>query len=415
MAQRLTLRSNEQPLASQRPLLPSCASRLTMLFIDRKRTDSSPKVNRESEFAFLDRSSRPEIERVRQFLEKLAMGYPAEELAELIARVQSGNDTHFKSSIFELVLHAFLVRLGYKLRPHPELQNGSGARPDFHVTSPEGEDFYLEAVLASTDNDADPSAEARIGTTLDTLSRASHHNFMVAVESEGVPDTQPSGKRLRAAALAWLDSLDPDKVQAQIDQGSLFASPTFIWEYEGWQVLLRAIPLKPERRGKATTLIGILDGGAGFIDAWTPIRNAIKYKGAKYGKLDKPLLVAVNFDSFHLEQIDEMQALYGQEQFVFAVGDPNKEPRLERAPNGAWRGKSGPQATRVSGAWLFNDLTPYTLASRRHTIYYNPWAASPLPEVLKNIPHAVAENGKMQWYSGVTLRDVLELPEGWPE
>ncbi len=386
-----------------------------MLFTDRKRTDSSPKANRESDFAFLDRSARPEIERVRQFLETLAAGYPLDELAELVARVRSGNDTHFKSSVFELVLYAYLVRLGYTLRPHPELKNGSSARPDFHVVAPGGEDFYLEAVLVSADDDADPAAEARIGTTLDALEKASHPNFMVAVESEGSPDTQPSGNRLRAAALAWLDSLDPDEVQALVDQYDLFSSPTLSWEHEGWQVLLRAIPLKSERRGKTTTLIGVLDGGAGFIDAWTPIRDAIKFKGSKYGKLDKPLLVAVNFGSFHLEQIDEMQALYGQEQFVFAVGEPDRDPRFERAPNGAWRGRAGAQSTRVSGAWLFNDLTPYTLASRRHTIYFNPWAANPLPEVLKSMPHAVAQDGKVQWHLGATLQDVLALPEGWPK
>jgi hypothetical protein len=55
-----------------------------MLFTERQRTDSSPKANRESDFVFLDRSARAEVERVRQFLETLAAGYPQEELAELI-------------------------------------------------------------------------------------------------------------------------------------------------------------------------------------------------------------------------------------------------------------------------------------------------------------------------------------------
>lgn len=116
-----------------------------------------------------------------------------------------------------------------------------------------------------------------------------------------------------------------------------------------------------------------LDSGPKTNREWTPIRDAVRFKGSKYGKLDKPLLVAVNFGSLHLARLDEMQALYGQEQFMFSVDEPDKEPRLERAPNGVWRGRTGPQATRVSGAWLFNDLTPYTVASRRHTIYFNPW------------------------------------------
>jgi len=386
-----------------------------MIFSDYQRTDTSPKTNRENDFAFLDRSARPEIERVRQFLEELVQQYPSEARAETTARIQSGNDTHFKSSVFELLLYAFLFRLGYSLRPHPELQNGSNARPDFHVTAPTGEEFYLEAVLASPNDGTDPAAQARIGTTLDVLSTASHQNFMVAVEMEGVPLTQPSGARLRNAALAWLDSLDPDAVIADIDSNGLFSGPIFNWSHEDWEVLLRAIPLKRERRGKATTLIGVLDGGGGITDEWTPIRDALKFKGSKYGPLDKPFLVAVNFASFHLDPIDEMQALYGQEQFSFSMTDPTREPRFHRAPNGAWHGKSGPQAVRVSGAWLFNDLNPYTVASRRNTIYFNPWAAHQLPSILRQFPHAIDEDGKMRWRDGMSLRECFGLSERWPD
>lgn len=351
---------------------------------------------------------------VRQLLEQLTQEYPHYERGELIARVRSGNDTHFKSATFELFLHAYLVRLGFTLHAHPQLQNGSNARPDFHVVSPGGEEFYLEAVLASVDDESDPGAQARIGTTLDALSSASHPNFMVAVEAEGAPNTQPSGARLRTAALNWLNSLDPDEIQRLVDKDELFAAPTFSWSHEDWQVLLRPIPLKPERRGTATTLIGVLDCGGGVIDEWTPIRDAIIFKGARYGPLDKPLVVAVNAASFHLEKIDEMQALFGQEEFVFSSGRPTAEPDFRRAPNGAWRGKKGPRATRVSGAWLFNDLSPYTVASRRHTIYFNPWATFPLPDALKKIPHAIVRGEKMHWQDGASLRQVFNLPEEWP-
>lgn len=355
------------------------------------------------------------MERVRQLLERLVDEYPEEERAELAARVKSGNDTHFKSSVFELSLYAFLERLGYALHPHPELPNGSKARPDFHVTTPTGEEFYLEAVLASIKDETNPAAEARIGSTLDIFGKASHSNFMVAVEYEGTPHTQPSGKKLLAATLKWLDSLDPDEVHAEVARYGLISTPTFSWKHEKWHVLLRPIPLKPERRGIGRALIGMLDGGAGLIDQWSPIRDAIKFKGSKYGDLDKPLLVAVNFGSFHLDRTDEMEALYGQEQYVLDARDPEKEPKLKRAPNGAWIGKSGPQAKRVSGAWIFNDLTVYTLSARHHTIYFNPWATHPLPEALKTMPHAIVSEEKMEWCSGLSLADVLGLPGSWPE
>lgn len=386
-----------------------------MLFNDQHRTDATPKRNRESDFSFLDRSARPEMERVRIFLEDLTRTYPAQEIDELRARIRSGNDAHFKSATFELILHASLLRLGCTLEAHPQLPNGSPARPDFHVTTPDGQEFYLEAVLASENNGADAAADARIGTTLDALAQASHPNFWVAIEWEGVPNSQPSGNRLRACTLAWLNSLDPDQIQNVIDVSGFEATPAFVWRHEDWAVTLRPIPLKPERRGTSTTLIGVLNGGGGLVDAWTPIKNAVKSKGTKYGELDKPLLVAIDFETFHLDRIDEMQALYGQEQYLFAAEDPAGEPEFQRAPNGAWHGKRGPQFTRVSGVWLFNDLNPYTVASRRHTIYLNPWAAFSLPEALKQMPHAIVEDGKIQWRDGIVLRHLFGLTEAWPE
>lgn len=386
-----------------------------MIFTEISRADASPKANRESNFAFLDRSARPEMGRVRRYLEGLVGEYPQKERDELVARLKCGDDTHFKSAVFELALYAFLVRLGYALSPHPELPSGSKARPDFHVTTPTGEEFYLEAVLASIRDESVPAAEAMIGSTLDALGKASHPNFMVLVEYEGTPDTQPSGKKLLAATLKWLNSLDPDRVRAEAESQGLGSTPTQEWAHEGWQVRLRAYPLRPEARGKSSSLIGMLDGGARVIDQWSSIRDAIKHKGAKYGNLDKPLLVAVNFGSFHLNEIDEMDALYGQEQYVVDIRNPEKEAWMTRASNGAWIGPSGPRALRVSGAWIFNDLTVYSLSSRRQTIYFNPWATHPLPEALKTMPHAIVDGDQLQRGVGFSLAEVLGLPTRWPE
>lgn len=388
---------------------------MNIIFTEYQRVDASPKANRESSFAFLDRSARPEMDRVRHYLETLMGEYPQEARAELVARLRCGDDTHFKSTVFELVLYAFLVRLGYSLSPHPELPSGSKARPDFHVTTPSGEEFYLEAVLASIKDESVPAAEAMIGSTLDALGKASHPNFMVLVEYDGKPDTQPSGKKLLSATLKWLNSLDPDGVRSEAENRGLGSTPALCWEHEGWKVRLRAYPLKSEARGKSRSLIGMLDGGARLIDQWSPIRDAIKFKSAKYGDLDKPLLVAVNFGSFHLNSIDEMSALYGQEQYVLDTRDPEKEARITRASNGAWIGPSGPRAKRVSGAWIFNDLTAYSLSSRRHTIYLNPWATHPLPEALKAMPHAIVSGDRMQRCDGLSLAEVLGLPTCWPE
>lgn len=379
-----------------------------------KRTDDSPKRNAESDFIFYNRSARPEIAKIRDIIENYINNYPQEEIKELISRFQSGDDVHFRSASFELFLHEALIRQGFTLTPHPELSNGSPYKPDFLVSDTDGHCFYLEAVLATEKNESDRGGEARKGAVLDTLAKFPHGNFMIALDDEGSPKSPPSGKKLKNKIHTWLDSLDPDEILKKIDSEGFDSIAPMVWSHDEWHLQIRPIPLEPERRGTSSTLIGVGGMEGGWIDAWSPIRDAIKFKGGKYGVLEIPLVVAVNLDSFHLDRIDEMQALFGQEQYVFKSGT-DAEPEMRRASNGAWYGKRGPQYTRVSAAWIFNDLHASSLAVRKSTIYFNPWAALPAPDSLKCFPFAKPVNGKMEWHEGLSFREIFEFHEGWPE
>lgn len=148
------------------------------------------------------------------------------------------------------------------------------------------------------------------------------------------------------------------------------------------------------------------------MDSRTPIRDSIKEKGRKYGKTDKPLVVAVNFNCFTLDRISEMEALFGQEEYLVSPGCPT-ETRRKR--NGVWVGATGPTYQRISGAWLFNDLGPFSIGARRGTFYFNPWADHPAPKLFTLIDHAAAKGERMEHHKGTKLLDLLELPENWPE
>lgn len=386
-----------------------------MIFNDRQRTDTSPMRNAETNFGFLDRSARPEMATVRSFLERCLSGYPSEETPELVSRIRSGDDGQFDSASFEIILYAGLTKLGYTLTPHPPLSNGCTSRPDFLVRTPEGQLFYLEAVLATEKTEKNPAGEALIGLAIDAIAKASHSDFYVALESQGYPKTQPSGKRMVREILAWLDTLSVEEIARVAEQSGLDECPAYVWRHEDWELTIRPVPIRPERRGLSSTLLGLLSGGASLVDAFSPLRNAIKQKGSRYGVLDAPLLVAVNVQSFNLDPIDEKQALFGQEQIVFSRSNPGTTPRLQRAPNGVWIGQKGPQYKRVSGVWFFNDLNPYTVASRHQTIYWNPWASHPLPESLLAFPHFNAAEAKARRVEGIEFRQIFELPEEWPE
>lgn len=128
-----------------------------MLFDPYDRTDASRKRQTESSWAFLNRSARPEIDRVREYLDTEVSNYPAVERDELVARLRSGDEVAFRSATFEVLIHWGLLSMGCTLQPHPDPGTGSAKRPDFLVRSPAGEEFFLDAVLAGERDGKSPS------------------------------------------------------------------------------------------------------------------------------------------------------------------------------------------------------------------------------------------------------------------
>jgi len=382
------------------------------LFPDRIRDDARVKRGEESDFAFIDRSPWSSMGRVRQLLETCFTSYPSQEQAEILARVHSNDARHFRSATTELVIHEFLRRQGFALQPHPELPNGSSKRPDFLVAGSSGATIYLEVVSAAEDDGDDIASEARMVQTLQFLEAQKHTSFLLDMHSSGRPVTQPSGKRLLQDVLRWLGELDPD---ALLNDGvsSFGRGPELRWQHEDWHLTFRAIPRPMKARAKAGKLIGIRSSEARIIDGWSPIRDAIMNKSRRYGSLDRPLVIAVNVNAFDLDEIDELQALFGEEQFVFRTD--SEHMKLERKPNGAWIGPDGPRYTRCSGVWMFGDLSPYSLVRLKHTMYLNPFAKFPVPAEFLTMPHASVVDGSLLRRDGHTFTKVFELQESWPE
>lgn len=386
-----------------------------MLFEEKLRTYSGPKTYGERDFDFLDRSGRNEAKKVREFLNYWIERFPDEEQRELISRIQSRDSKAFESATFEIVLYAILINLGATIEIHPDLDNGSNKHPDFLVSFGEKEEFYVEAVLASEHSDAELAAERRKNIVLDSIERLDSPNFFLGINAEGNPETPPSGKTIRRELSAWLATLDPDAVKNAVDEHGFEAIPKMQWRHDGWKIEFEAIPIKPEKRGNGQRVIGMLSGGARFINVWKSIRDALRSKGNRYGELSKPLVVAVNVEAFSLDKINEMQALYGQEEYVFSRENPEAQPIMHRVANGLWNGPHGPQYTRISGAWLFGGINPWNIVSRKNTVYFNPWAQFAAPDELRMLNHASANEEKMEWVDGIALTELLGLESSWPE
>ena len=146
------------------------------------------------------------------------------------------------------------------------------------------------------------------------------------------------------------------------------------------------------------------------------IKRAIEVKGNKYGALDAPFVVAVNYVGGALSTEEVMEALIGPQTFTYVRGSngPFSEPEPGRRHDGAWLGSRGPRYTRVSAVLIFDGLNSWGCASVPVRLWKNPWAARPLPASLDEVPRAEPGDRQFDLVDGKTMADLLSLPDDWP-
>src|SRR5262245_33435469 len=133
----------------------------TMLFEKMVRMDASPKRYTENSFDHLNRSSRPEYEKMRVLIEEWCGHVPDSERKELIRRFASGDDNAFHSAFLELYVHELLLVTGHIVTFHPEVSDVS-KRPDFLATAADGSETIVECTVATEISSIDRAAQARI-------------------------------------------------------------------------------------------------------------------------------------------------------------------------------------------------------------------------------------------------------------
>jgi hypothetical protein len=160
----------------------------------------------------------------------------------------------------------------------------------------------------------------------------------------------------------------------------------------------------------------LIPGEASMVDDRTPIRDRIRSKANRYGRIRSPMLVAINAKGRHLDKFDVMDALFGRD----AVRVPSSahgelgEPQMTRIPDGVWRGPTGPRNTRVSGVLILSSLLPWTAAVTQPALYLNPWARYPLGDAFQELEIHRPVRGEMVPTAGRPIGAILGLPEGWP-
>ena len=294
------------------------------LFDDMKRTDASSRQRNEPFFAYLNRTADPGATEIRGRLESWFERFPVEARDDIRRRFRGDDDQDHRGAIFELFIHELLTRLDCMVEVHPDIP-GKKSRPDFiarHGDCP----FYVEAKVIDprrspfAPNPLEEDAVAKINEL------TSLHFYIFAVVN-GKLSTSLSREKVARPFAELLDAHDPDEIRSLIDRKGPFAAPSRTikcgsWSLQGWLE-----PIAPEKRGddRTRTLV-IGPARTEGCDSSTPIQRAVQKKASKYGRLDAPLVVAVNVSDPFLDKNAEMEALFGKEQVTYFEERPGLPP-----------------------------------------------------------------------------------------
>ena len=378
------------------------------LFDSDHRTHHGPAGHVEGTYSFLCRSAWEASGLARGLLEDWFHHYPEAEQPELRRRFESD----FDSAFFELAVHELLRRLGAQVEVHPEMHDVS-TRPDYLAEFPGTTGVFVEVVVATDEPATEAAEKARQGQLWDEINKVPSPNFFLQISTyEVLTNRQPSGRRIRSFLERELKKFDADQVTDDYELAGDRALPTLRYEDPQVHIDFTLIPKTPVGRKKRSRPIGVYPMESRWGGTTPAIRNAISRKATRYGRLDRPFVVALNCASpWGSETEDVFDALFGTESLVFS--EARSRPKVSRNPDGVWYGPDGAQNTRVS-AVLYSNLMLWGLHESTFRLFLNPWTTTPLEASPWKVPLAALSDGLVQWRDGVSPADLYELPSNWP-
>ncbi len=368
------------------------------LFDDFQRTYEGFKEPRESNYAFLNRSARPEYEHIRHVLEQWFLGYPEQHRHALRASFRSRTESTHLGAFFELYCHELLKQQGFLVQAQQIVDQTVGRPVDFLVLSTETPLFYVEATLAA-DSNASSTSQKLLWQLQDTLNELNEPLFQVSLEVESESIHSLPTTQIRRDIHRWLQTLDSDEVARRERDDR----PYYYFEREGWKIIFLAIPRAVEERGKPGNTVLYQLSVPQWSQPQSSLSVALESKADQYGELQLPYIIAVDMVAMTSFGSDIGKVLFGQE--VFLINTRSEEMTVTRSPllpdrpseeNGLWFARRGPRNQQVSAVLLVKGLVPWSLVSDTPVLWHNPYATKPLNPDLWQGPQMIADMDTLQ-------------------
>ena len=359
-----------------------------------------------SAYQCLNKYEWPEGARIRELFESWFTRYPCEDQAELRSRFRLTENHAHEAALFELLLHELFTRLGCVLTVHPEI-SGVSTRPDFLVQYGE-QNFFLEA--STVGQELGPFTRNKNSQdVIDKINKLRSLHFYIGIHMEGELLKTLGRKDVVPVFQELLDDHDPDKVQQLIDAEGQYAAPSRRiecgnWSLEGW---LYPVARESRERGSRRQQIVIEPFRAEWTNSVLPVQKALQTKARKYGQLHLPYIVAIKArDIFYNGRDNDLDVLFGKQQLLYSVENPDLPPQMVREPGGIW-----PRHSKIDAVMVFQKVDMWNVQNASVCLYLNPYKRSDpaLPDILFRLPHAKGCDGIIEWFEGENVAELVGL------
>jgi hypothetical protein len=379
------------------------------IFSTAPRTDMKGMKADDNHFAYLNRSARPEAERVRNLVDRWSLQLPQEERLEWRERFTSNSTPAHHAAFFELILHAWLLKLGYTVEHHPQI-SGISKRPDFHISDRSGYSFYLEARSTHGESTENARISRFKSQIVSEVAKIESELFFVFLSVKKQPSYQPGLRRFREDVSSWLNALDYEDVLEASRRGDTDSSAK-TFSVGGGTVVLRPIPRN--QKGKRSPVYGGgMMGEAVWVDTQTTIQTAIKKKASKYGMIGKPYIIAINDMTDYSDEDHFYDAVFGKEVVTFSSDGSHG---MGRNNTGIFGTRAHSRHRRVSGILACIRIDPWNFANKTPIFIAHPWATNKVGNIFGPCSgHFMQDDILTASLDKPNFASIFDLPSTWP-
>lgn len=371
-----------------------------MLFEEIERTLTGPSPEAMGYYEWINLSAEPYAARVRELFETLFADYPDERKEQLRHQIRSDDNSVHRSFAFELLLYAWVKRLGHSIISiEPSVPN-SNRRPDFLVRAPDRAEYYLEVTARQEERDD----LAAIKDAVNALPSPIYLHF----KARGRPSQTLSARSIARRVGRYIERLDPE-AEPNTWQPLRFCEQGVQFEFTPFQ--------KKRTTNQNARTIGWISGDARSISSSGELGIVIGRKAGRYGRLDKPYIIAVASADFRVGLRELSDALFGTLRAHVQTDNPRAPLRYSRNANGIWHGVENRFTnTGVSAVLLVPGLTMTSFAKRRPLLMIHPEPRFPAnADWFEAQSHAIQNGEVVQVSGGAVMGSAFNLDENWPE